>query len=72
MIDQSYARQLNILTNGIRALGVYSVLISKDLIGSSLIWSIENMNPDVTLYRSLLDGSILPKNKNILQTSNFN
>jgi hypothetical protein len=34
---QSNVRQLNILTNGIAALGVYAVLIPKYLVGSSLI-----------------------------------
>ena len=33
----SYARQLNILSNRTTALGMYSVLIPKDLLGSSLI-----------------------------------
>jgi hypothetical protein len=34
---QSYARQLNILTNRTTAFGNYSVLIPKDSVGSSLI-----------------------------------
>ena len=38
---QSYARQLNMLTNRITALGMYMVLLSKNLIGSSLIGSLK-------------------------------
>ena len=34
---QSYARQVNILTNGTQAIGKYSALIPKDLADSSLI-----------------------------------
>jgi len=34
---QSYTRQINILTNQTRALGVYSALIPNDLVGSSPI-----------------------------------
>jgi hypothetical protein len=34
---QSYARQINILTNQTTALGVCLILVHKDLIGSMLI-----------------------------------
>jgi len=47
---QSHARQLYILTNQKTALGVYSVFIPEDLVGSLtlLIGRIENMISEVT------------------------
>ena len=42
---QSNVRQLNILTNGITALGVYAVLIPKYLVGSSLIGRRKMLTP---------------------------
>ena len=44
---QSNVRQLNILTNGTTALDVYSVLIPKYLVGSSLIGRRKILTPDV-------------------------
>jgi hypothetical protein len=47
----------NIFTNRTTYLGVYSVLIPKDLVGSLLVgWLVEIMNPDVTPRGISLDA----------------
>ena len=58
LTDQSFARKLNILTNETTVLGVYSDLIPKELVGSSLIVLLKNKNLDVTQYRMSLDVSV--------------
>ena len=77
LTDQSFARKLNILTNETTVLGVYSDLIPKELVGSSLIVLLKNKNLDVTQYRISLDVSVKyhqrkQRKKKIRKRSNFN
>ena len=57
--NQSYARQLSILTNRTTSLWVDTVLIPGNLVDSSLI----GRNPDMTPQWMSLDVSALPKKK---------
>jgi len=59
------ARQLNILTNEITALGVYSILIPKDLVGTLLIgwlkiwglgWGLWYLTPLSTIFKLYRGG----------------
>ena len=57
---QLYGRQLYKLTNLITTSGMYSILMLIDLLGSSLIGRLKQMNPDMTPYEMSLYIRVLP------------
>jgi hypothetical protein len=62
---QSHIKQLNILTNRTLSIGMYSVLIPKDLVGSSLIGRLKT---DRISKGMLLDVRVSPKKEKQLKT----
>jgi hypothetical protein len=66
---QSYARQLNILTNQTKSLGVCWVLIPREMVRFDANLSVENMTPD-SLCKMLLEVCVSQKIK-LKKTTNI-
>jgi hypothetical protein len=59
-LTSNYMEDSYKLTNLITASGMYSILMLIDLLGSSLIGRVKQMNPDMTPYEMSLYIRVLP------------